>query len=169
MNSLSSRLKIHACSSCLQAKERDSLLGLLPTKRSMRWEICGSSSTWSRCWSCCSLQSWFTSPPSSSSLSYSSSSFPSLVLPSRERDNVWGKWGESEWSWGSGVGKYLQFVLTCGAMPLNGWQLISYSICSLCTIIGWPEKHGRLSDRLWFRLSKLKNLISLTLSPCWGL
>jgi hypothetical protein len=72
---------------------------------------CGSSSTWSRCWSCYPLQSWFPSP-----LFHSSSSFPSLILPSRE--SVWGKWGENEWGWGLGVGKYLQFVLTCGPCPL---------------------------------------------------
>jgi hypothetical protein len=55
------------------------------------------------------------------------------------------------------------------AMPFNGWQPISHSIYSLCTFIGWSGRYGGLSDRLWFHLSKLKNLISLTLSPCWGL
>jgi hypothetical protein len=70
---------------------------------------CGSSGTWSRCWSCYPLQSWFTSPPSSPFL---------LLFFLLERERVWGKWGESEWSWGSGVGKYLQFMLTYGPCPL---------------------------------------------------
>jgi hypothetical protein len=55
------------------------------------------------------------------------------------------------------------------AMPLNGWQLIFHSIYSLCIFIGWSEEYDGLSDRLSFHLSKLNDLISLTLSPCGGL
>jgi len=35
-----------------------------------------------------------------------------------ERECVWGKWEESEWFWGSGVGKYLQLMLTCAPCSL---------------------------------------------------
>ena len=41
-----------------------------------------------------------------------------------EKESVWGKWEESEWSWGSSVGKYLQLMLTCGPCPLMDNSII---------------------------------------------
>jgi len=42
--------------------------------------------------------------------------FLSLVLHSRERER--GEWKGSEWSWGSTLGNYLYFMLTCGPCPI---------------------------------------------------
>jgi len=46
---------------------------------------------------------------------------------------VWEKWGEDEWSWGFGVGKYLPLVQTCGPCPIvNDNSLTTQSVVFAC-------------------------------------
>jgi hypothetical protein len=67
--------------------------------------------------SCCPWWARSTFSSSSSPLSHSSSCFLLLAFHSRERDE--GN-RQSEWSWGSGVGIFLHFELTCGPCWFNG-------------------------------------------------